>query len=286
MESQMLNLKVLACGLAIGSSSLVAIAQPTTGDKPATKQPGDKKPDAQQGDRPGRGGDRGGPGMRGMEPLSAEKAKAAWNLEATSVATRLGLSADQTKTLVTAYESARTDQQAVVEKFRKEQQDKMKDMDQDNRQDAARDMRKAMEDLNKTQKEKLTKAVTTAVPGDNGTKAATALGSYNQVADHMVDTVSGFKLESAKQQNVLKSIEDFSATQAKIALGGPDTDPAERREAMQAAREKFNTAVKKDLTEDQMKKLEESMPGAGRGNGGGGGGGRNRPPEGEKPKDK
>jgi hypothetical protein len=283
----MLNLKVLACGLAISSLSLVAVAQPATGDKPATKQPGDKKPDAQQGERPVRGPGAGG-GMRGMEPLAPEKAKAAWDLEANTVATRLGLSADQTKSLVTAYEGARTTQTAAVEKLRKEQADKMeklRDGDRQDRQDAMQSMRKAMEDLNKTNKENLTKAVTTAVPGDSGTKAAAALASYNQISDRMVDTVSGFKLDNTKQQNVLKAIEDFSSEQAKNVGGNPD-DRQERQEAMQAARDKFNAAVKKDLTDEQVKKLEESMPGGGRGMGGGGGGGRNRGNDGEKPKDK
>src|SRR5690349_1407188 len=108
MELQMLNLKVLVCGLAVSSVSLVAVAQPT--DKPAPKQP-DSKP-GQPGERaPRGGGDRargGGPGGMLGEQLSAEKAKAAWDLEATGVASRLGLNADQTKALVKAYEDART----------------------------------------------------------------------------------------------------------------------------------------------------------------------------------
>src|SRR5436190_20556254 len=109
MESQMLNMKVLVCGMAIGSTSLIAVAR--TGDNPAPKQPADKKPEAQA--------PRGGPGMRGAEPLSPEKAKAAWDLEATSVATRLGLSADQSKSLVTAYEGARKTQTEAADKLRK-----------------------------------------------------------------------------------------------------------------------------------------------------------------------
>src|SRR3954469_21448426 len=117
----MLNLKAVACGVAVGALALSTFAQPASGGKGGgkdSKQPGAKAP---EGGQP-RGEGRGQGGMR-MEPLSPEKAKAAWDLEATGVATRLKLTADQTKSLVSAYESARTSQQAAMEKARKEAQD-------------------------------------------------------------------------------------------------------------------------------------------------------------------
>src|SRR4051812_19052272 len=121
MELQMLKLKVLVCGLAVSSMSLAAMAQPADKDKPASKQP-DTKP-GQPGERAPRGGGdraRGPGGMMGGEQLSIEKAKAAWDVEATGVASRLGLNADQTKTLVKAYEDARTSHRAASEKLMKE----------------------------------------------------------------------------------------------------------------------------------------------------------------------
>jgi aminopeptidase N len=275
MELQMLNLKVLVCGLAVSSMSLMAVAQ--SADKPASKQP-DSKP-GQPGERAPRGGGEGGrgQGMGMVEQLSPEKAKAAWDLEATGVANRLGLNAEQTKSLVKAYEDARTSHQAASEKMRKEQADKMRDAE--DRREAAQGMRKAMEDMNKTEREKFTKAVTGAISGEKGTQAATALGAFNPMWDRMVDTVSGFKLEGAKQQNVLNAIETYVGAQTKAMQGGPDSDPQDRREAVQAAREKMNASLKKELSEEQFKKFEESMPmramgqgGRGRGPGGGEGG--------------
>jgi len=282
MELQMMNLKVLACGLAIGSMSLVAVAQPKDKDKPAAKQPADKGGGGDKGGQPG--GDRPNRGGGGMmaEPLSPEKAKAAWDLEANSVAKRLGLNADQTKSLVKAYEDARTSQQAASEKMRKDQRDKMKDMDPEDRRDAMQAQRKAMEDLNKSEREKFSKAVTTSVSGENGTKAVAALGSFNPMWDRMVDSIAGLNLDAAKQASALSAVEEFAAAQSKAVAGGPDADPQDRREAMQAAREKLTSSLKKDLTEEQLKKFEESMPG-GRGMGGGG---RGRGPgggDGEKP---
>jgi hypothetical protein len=273
MELQMLNLRILTCGLAIGATSLVAVAQ-NSNDQPASKQPA-----GQPGDRPNRGGGNGGArgGFGGMmgEPLSADKAKAAWDLEAAGVAGRLGLNADQTKALQKAYGDARTSQQAVMEKLRQDQQAKMKDMDPEDRRDAMQSARKAMEDANKSERDKLTKAVTAAVPGDKGTQAATALGSFNPQWDRMVDTIGGFKLDAAKQQDALNAIETFSAAQTKTLQGaGPDSDRQAMREEMQAAREKLTASLKKDLTDDQLKKFEETMPGMRGGQGGGGGRGR------------
>jgi hypothetical protein len=283
MELQMLNLRVLVCGLAVSSMSLLAVAQPADKDKPASKQP-DSKP-GQPGERAPRGesGERArGPGMGMGDQLSVEKAKAAWNVEATGVANRLGLNADQTKSLVKAYDDARTSHRAASDKLMKEQAEKMKDAG-DDRREAMQAMRKAMEDMNKTEREKFTKAVTGAISGEKGTQAATALGAFNPTWDRMVDTLSGFKLEAAKQQDALNAIETFVGAQSKAMQGGPDQDPQDRREAMQAAREKLNASLKKDLSEDQLKKFEESMPagrmgqGGGRGRGQGGG-------DGEKPK--
>src|SRR5205814_9164039 len=109
---------------------------------------------------------------------------------------------------------------------------------------------------------------------------ATALGVFSPGWDRLVDTVSGFGLDAAKQQDALNAIETFAAAEGKAMQGGPD-DQQDRREAMQAAREKLTTALKKDLTEDQPKKVEESFPGRGMG---GGRRGQDGAGAGEKPK--
>jgi hypothetical protein len=269
MELQMLNLKVLVCGLAIGSMGLSAMAQ---SEKPAGKPPAANQPGTERGPR----GER-------PEPLSAEKAKAAWDLEATGVAKRLALKDDQTKSLVAAYDSARTSHQAATEKLRKEQQEKNKGIDRQDReamQDAMQANRKAMEDLNKSETEKFTKAVTTAIPGDSGAKAAKALSVFGFAPqwDRLVDTVGGFKLDAAKQQDALNALETFASEQTKnMATMADDREGA--MEDMKTAREKLTTSLKTVLSEDQMKKVEQNMGGGrmggGRrgGNGGGKGGG-------------
>jgi hypothetical protein len=270
MELQMLNLKVLVCGLAVGSMGLTAMAQ---SEKPAGKPPAAGQP---AGDRPA---------QNRPEPLSAEKAKAAWDLEANGVAKRLALKDDQAKSLVTAYDAARTSHQAASEKLRKDQQEKTKGIDRSDRdamQEAMQANRKAMEDLNKSETDKFTKAVTTAIPGEPGTKAAKALSVFGFAPqwDRLVDTVGGFKLDAAKQQDALNALETFASEQSKnMANMGPGTDREAAAEDMKATREKLTTSLKKVLSEDQLKKVEENMGGGrggrgGRGpNGGGGKGG-------------
>src|SRR5881227_3625903 len=94
------TLRVFVSCLAISALSGAALGQ---GNSDRPRPPRDGQPGGQPGDRPG-GGDRGM-----MRPnLSPEKAKAAWELEATSVAKHHGLKDDQTRNLVKSYTEVRT----------------------------------------------------------------------------------------------------------------------------------------------------------------------------------
>ena len=258
----MRKLNILVSCLAIGGLGLSAMAQ----DNPPPRGK----------DRPAGGGQPGGPGggggMRGMQ-LSPEKAKAAQEAEATGVAKRLGLNDAQTKALVNAYIDARAGQAAALQKARKDAADKNGDEGGGGGRRGG-EMMKAMEEVNKAEREKFDKALGTNIPADAKTKVIASLGSFPIVWDRMVDTLSDFKLDAKKNQEALNAIEDFVVASGKARSGG---DPEEMRGAMQTARQTLSDSMKKILTDEQFTKFEQSMGGGRggqrRGGGGGGGGG-------------
>lgn len=253
----MSTLKGVVCGLVVGGLSLSVAAQPPA--PPAPPAPGGPV------DRlPGKG--PGGPGAG----LSAEKAKAAWEMEAKTVAGNLSLSDDQTKALVKAYADARTSNDAEFSKMR----EKMRDGG------GGGDMRQALEDLTKSERSKFEKALKDAKLSDEHvTKAMASLGTFNRQWDTWVDTVAGFKLEAAKQTDAFKAIEEYVVALGKVRGQGAGGDREAMRTAMQDARKKLTDKMKTLVSEEQLKQFEATL-GAGRGGAGGGGKGKGGEPKG------
>lgn len=217
-------------------------------------------------------------GMGGRQ-LSAERAAAAWNLQATGVAARLGLNAEQTKATVAAYNAARESQRSIGDKMREEMMQKARE-DGPN-PEMMRDMMKKAEEVNATEREKLQAALTTAIGADATAKAMPSLGLFSRQWDGLVDVFSTFKLESGPQQTGLNAIEDFAVTNAAAlakaremqANRGEDGAPPNRegmRAAAEEGRQKLIDAMQPILNKEQLTKLEEAIPGAGRGGPGGG----------------
>lgn len=275
----MKNGRLFVCGIAASAFSFGALAQ----DQQTQKQPPAQR--APGGPREGGGGPGGG-GMGMGRQLSPERAKAAWTAQATGVATRVGLNADQTKATVAAYLAARESQGAASDKMREEAMQKA-------REDGAgpetmRNMMTKGEELNTAEREKLQAALTTAIGADATAKVMPSLGLFSRQWDNIVDVFSTFKLDSANQQKGMNAIEEFSvasaAAQAKARAaraanpgggeGGAPPDREAMRTAAQESRQKFLDTMQPILNKEQLTKLEESLPGAGRGGQGGGGGGR------------
>ncbi|MBX3388710.1 MAG: hypothetical protein KF691_04570 [Phycisphaeraceae bacterium] len=267
--------RMVVCGIAASVLSMGALAQ----DQKPEQGPGQRGP-GQRG--PGEGGPRqGGGGMGGMgaRQLSPERAAAAWNAEATGVASRVGLNAEQTKATVAAYVAARESQRAIGDKTREEMMQKARD--EGPNPEMMRDMMKKIEEVNASEREKLQQALTTAIGADATAKVMPSLGLFSRQWDSVVDVFSTFKLESAANQTGLNAIEEYAisnaAAQAKMremqanrdAEGGqPDREGM--RAAAQEGRQKLIDAMKPILNKEQLTKLEEAMPGAGRGGPGGG----------------
>jgi hypothetical protein len=213
----------------------------------------------------------GGPGgaFMGQPPLSPEKAKAAWEFQGKGVASSLGLTDEQTAALVKAYTAARTSHGEASEKLRKEMQDKMRE---GGGRDGFAEMQEKMDALNKSEREKLQKALLAGgLTSGQTERALTTLGSFSRQWDGMADAVIGFNLEAGKLTPARKAMEEFVATTAKARESG---DREAMRDAMQEARKKLSDTMKGLLTEEQFGKFEASMGGMrGRGPGGPGGGG-------------
>lgn len=270
--------RMVVCGIVAGVLSMSALAQD---QKPEGQNPGQRGP-GQRG--PGEGGPRGGGGAgafgMGGRQLSAERAAAAWNVQATGVAARIGLNPEQTKATVAAYAAARESQRTIGDKMREEMMQKARE-DGPN-PEMMRDMMKKAEEVNTTEREKLQKALTAAIGADATAKVMPSLGLFSRQWDSVVDVFSTFKLESPANQTGLNAIEEYAITnaaaQAKMreaqanrgADGAGQPDREGMRAAAQEGRQKLIDAMKPILNKEQLTKLEEALPGAGRGGPGGG----------------
>ncbi len=262
----MRSLKCLFATLAIGAVATTALAQAQPAQPPAPGQPAE---------RPAR------PAPGRMPQLSAEKLHAAWELQATGVAKRLGVEDAKVKDVAKAYAEARTNQEAAMEKARKDMESKR---DAGGAQPGPGGGRgaealKAFDDVNNAERAKLQKALAAFMIEEKAAKAATSLGTFNRQWDNFADTIAGFKLEPAKQQDALNAIEDYVVAQSKLRGQVQGGDREAMRNSIQEARKNLSDSLKKVLTEDQLKQFEASMGAGmrggsgGRGPGGGGGGG-------------
>ncbi len=267
----MKNGKWIVCGIMAGSMCLSALAQnakPDQAPPPPPRAPGDGGPGG------GPGGGMPGMGFGGRQ-LSPERAKAAWDLEANGVAHRLGVKDDKAKAVASAYAAARESQESAAEKLRSEAMQKAQEGG--NRMEAMRDALKKVDELTAGEREKLKASLTGIIGAEQADKAIVPLGTFSRQWDNIADTFGTFKLDAAKQQEGLNAIEDYAvaldAAQKKIranAAGGGQVDREAMRAANQEGRQKLLDSMGKILNKEQMTKLEESLPGAGRGPGGGG----------------
>lgn len=261
--------KVIVSCLSIAAVTSLATAQnEPPKPPPAGGQPGAERP--ARGQRPG-----------GRQAMTEEQSKAAWTLEANGVSKRLGLDADKTKAVAKAYAEARESYDKAQRDHMQKMRDKMRDSD-----DPAAlrsEMMKEMEEMNKTEKDKLEKALSSSLSSEQVTKAMGSLGSLamGRQWDNMAHSISEFKLDASKQESALNAVEDYVVALSKAPRPGPNADREEMQKTMKETRDKLNESLKKILSEEQYKKFEEAHPGMGRfgpgGPGGPGGrGGRNR----------
>jgi hypothetical protein len=213
-----------------------------------------------------------------MSPmLEPAKARAAWTLEAQSAARRTGLDEAQTTKTVDLYLAAREEHRAAAEEIRIKMREKFEaaqDEDGDLR-DIGSELRKQVGDLQKSQRDKLTTALTEAVGAEKAGKLTASLGSFNPNWDMMVNALTGFTLEPANLNKAVSATEQYVIATNHVRDSGGD-DPAEMRTAMQEARANLADALEPILSPEQMDGFRRTMN-PGRGPGGRGGDGQRGP---------
>ena len=222
---------------------------------PVLAQPQNRPEHGNRQDQPERG-ERGQPGqgMRGFgQQLSAENAKAAWEVQAGGVAKRLKLSDEKATATVAAYSTARESHSAAFEKLRQEMQG----------QGGGGGIFRAMQDLNRSEGEKLEKALGAKLSAEETKKAMESLGTFNFGWDTMAFSIHGMKLEADKQQQALDAIETFVVASERLRANMMDGDRQEMMERTRQNREKLSESLKKVLTEEQMRAFEEATRGRG-----------------------
>ncbi len=228
----MRTLKVVVSCLMIGALAAPAMSQ----DEAA--------PPARQARPAGQGG-----GMR--QALSPEQAKAAWELEAGSVAAALGVTGEKAGALTKSYVEARTSHGAATDKLRDEMREKGRE---GGRPDGS--MREKLETLNTAERAKLEKALGGSLTPEQTKAAMETLGTFNRGWDHMTNVIAGMHLDAKKQSEALSAVYQFVGVQGKNRAAGPDGDREAMRTAMQEAREKMLTSLKGVLSEEQFKQFE------------------------------
>jgi len=285
--------KMIVALSATGLLSFSTLAQ----DGTATGK-GDQSGQTRQGD---------GAARQRRAPLTAEKAKAAWDLEAKSVAKELNLSGDNIAKIVSAYAEARESYRTSLEKARRDAAEKAKQSasggDAKTQGDAktpadanagkggaARsrtpsEAQKAAAEVLKTEQDKLKTALAKFLSEDQNTKAMASLGSFDRSWDAMVNTVAEFSLGEVKTIEALQPVQTYvvSIHKPRIAATGDAARTTNRQ-----ARQDLLDAMKKVLNAEQMTQFERSVGGvtasrsrngngsAATGTGTSGGGGRNR----------
>jgi hypothetical protein len=263
--------------LALGLAAMPALAQNGGGGKGGEppKEPA-QKPPRDAGGAPG--------GAPRNPPMTAEKAKAAWQWEAKGVSKELGLSDDLATKTVNAYVDARENYKAAADKARKDAADKARGAgeggDAEARRGAMQEIQKAMAEMRKTEADKLSANLGKFLSKEQTEKAMTALGTFggfNGSWDQMVHAVAEFNLGDDKMYQALPPIQTYVVTTSKLR---DSTDRSGIQQATRDARDKLNESMKKILNDTQMEQFQRKVGGnrEPRGEGAGGppgqGGGR------------
>lgn len=192
-------------------------------------------------------------GQRGPQ-MTPEEAQAAWTLEASHVAGKLGLSKEETTKLVDAYKKVRESYSAAVREAIEEVM-----ADTQDRQAIRAAMREVQEKITKAETEKFAKALGAFLDKEETNKAVTQLGAFSGSLDRMVNVIAGLKLDKAKQAEALDIVNAYvvesTAARAKAMASG---DRESMGTVFQELRTKLNEAMAKVLSEEQLAKWIEA----------------------------
>lgn len=201
-------------------------------------------------------------GQRGPR-MTPEEAQAAWTLEASHVAGKLGLSKEETTKLVDAYKKVRESYSTAV---REAMEEVMANAAGTGDRQAIREaMGEVQGKIAKAETEKFAKALGAFLDKEKTEKAVTQLGAFSGSLDRMVNVIAGLKLDKAKQAEALDLVNAYvvesTAARRKVMASG---DFESMRTVFQELRTKLNEAMAKVLSEEQLAKWTEATARRGR----------------------
>jgi hypothetical protein len=229
--------------------------------------------DSQQGERgdtpPGPARERPNPGMRAGAQLSLERAKAAWQAQATFVAGEVGLDNEQSQALTKAYVEARERHRTEDEKIRREFREKMISGDENqngegdgfnNRRELAMKMHSATSDLLTTHRKQFEATLGSVLGKEHAPKAVKVIGNFEPMWDRLVDALANLKLEAVKMKQAMSATNTYVLAVAKARQS---EDRAAVRGAIQDASRDLDEALEGVLSEEQLAQFREAALGGG-----------------------
>lgn len=268
-----MHLSQLVCGLTLG---VIAFAGQNV--CAVERQPPQKSvPETTSRDRPTR------------DPMTPEKAKAAWALEAAGVGRRVGATEDQIKVVADAYAKTRERYRRSADGLDEAALRKAKNIGKalnviDNVVNTAEarnnafnrlgsELQRDQDQLKAAEQKELRRVISGTLSAEQTSDAMVSLGTFDTSWDLMADAVAGFDLDPEKQQRTLETVEVFVRGYDKLSPlasghGLPPGTPAEKSKALETARKELrqlrltlNDSMKDILSPEQFTRFEAAQHG-------------------------
>jgi hypothetical protein len=199
--------------------------------------------------------------------MTTEQSKAAWEIQAKSVASQLGVVDAQAMT--TVYVTARKSYREAVGVARaaaRKDREAAGGGDDGGQGPVGRDGRgrrgsdSRFAKVRDAEREKLQSALEPYVQAENLKTAVSILGSFDRSYDGMTNTLLGFKLGDEKTMKAMASLNESVVARGKLA----GMDRENRRDAMMDMRDDLMAGLSVVLDSEQMEALQQSMRRGGR----------------------
>lgn len=190
---------------------------------------------------------------RGGPQLDPEKAAAAWQLQAESVAKDLKLSKENAGKVTEAYKASRKTYQEATKKLSEEQSGG------DGQGGRGRGRYQAFRELQQKERDNLKKALGAILKEEQVVKALASLGSFNRSWDRYVDTLAGLGLDKEALSKALAKVTVFVVDSGKaMEEAMANQDYQSMREKRGELKEALDTALAGILSEEQQTKWKEA----------------------------
>jgi hypothetical protein len=209
---------------------------------------------------------RGGGRQAPRSQMTTEQSKAAWETQAKSVASQLGVVDPNAQAMTTVYLTARKSYREAVGAARaaaRKEREAAGGGDDGGQGPVGRDRRGSgarFAKVRDAEREKLQSALEPYVQAENLKTAVAILGSFDRSYDGMTNTLLGFELGDEKTMKAMASLNESVVARGKLA----DMDREKRRDAMVDMRDDLMAGLSVVLDGEQLEALQKSMRRGGR----------------------